>query len=89
MSAQKKLLEKKKQINAKRLTGNVLKKLSRKGIAKLTNLINVSFRLKRLPSVGKIAEVIMILKVSKLPSKPISYMRGIVSKCRMSIYVIL
>lgn len=68
-----------RNINAKKapgfdlITGLVLKKLPRKGIIKLTNLINASLRLKYIPRQWKIAEVIMIPKVGKPPAQVSSY----------------
>jgi hypothetical protein len=47
------------------ITGEILKQLPRKGIVKLTHLINASFRLKYTPEVWKIVEVIMIPKPGK------------------------
>jgi hypothetical protein len=42
------------------ITGKILKKLPKKKIIKLTHLINAAFRLKHVPDVWKMAEVIMI-----------------------------
>lgn len=55
------------------ITGEILKHLPRKGIVKLTNLINASFRLKYVPSVWKVAKVIMITKPGKPPNEVTSY----------------
>lgn len=55
------------------ITGEVLKQLSKKAIVKLTTLINASFRLKYVPQMWKIAEVIMILKPGKPPYEVSSY----------------
>jgi hypothetical protein len=44
------------------ITGEILKQLPRKGVVKLTHLLNASFRLNYMPQVWKISEVIMILK---------------------------
>lgn len=55
------------------ITGEVLKQLPRKGIVKLTNLINAAFRLKHVPSIWKVAEVIMIQKPGKPPNETTSY----------------
>lgn len=54
------------------ITGQILKKLPRKGIVKLTNLINAPFRLKHVPELWKVAEV-MIPKVGKPPNEASSY----------------
>ena len=48
------------------ITGEILKQLPRKAIVKLTTLINTAFRLKYVPKLWKVAEVIMIPK----PGKP-------------------
>lgn len=48
------------------ITGEILHHLPRKGLVKITNLINAAFRLKYVPSLWKVAEVIMIAK----PGKP-------------------
>lgn len=55
------------------ITGEVLKQLPRKGIVKLTNLINAAFRLKYVPRLWKVAEVIMIPKPGKPPHEATSY----------------
>lgn len=55
------------------ITGGVLKQLPRKGIVKLTNLINAAFRLRHVPTVWKIAEVTMIPKLGKDPNELMSY----------------
>jgi hypothetical protein len=47
------------------ITDEILKQLPRKGVVKLTHLINTSFRLKYTPQVWKIVEVIMIPKQGK------------------------
>lgn len=49
------------------ITGEILKQLPRKAVVKLTNIINAAFRLKCVPNLWKIAEVIMIPK----PGKPL------------------
>jgi hypothetical protein len=49
------------------ITGQILIELPRKALVKLTNLINASFRLKYVPQLWKVAEVIMIPKPDKLP----------------------
>lgn len=55
------------------ITGEVLKQLPRKAILKLTHLINAAFRLKYVPRLWKVAEVIMILKPGKPPHEVTSY----------------
>ena len=55
------------------ITGEVLQNLPRKAIVKLTTLINASFRLKYVPDMWKVAEVIMILKPGKPPQETTSY----------------
>jgi hypothetical protein len=55
------------------ITGEILKQLPRKGVVKLTHLINASFRLKYTPQVWKIAEVIMISKPGKQLNEVASY----------------
>lgn len=49
------------------ITGEILHNFSRKAIVKLTTLINASFRLKYVPDLWKVSEVIMIPK----PGKPL------------------
>lgn len=44
----------------------------RKGIVKLTNLVNAIFSLKQVPSILKVAEVIMVVK----PGKPFNAKRS-------------
>lgn len=61
-----------KNINTKKspgfdlISGEVLHNLPRKALVKLTNLINAALRLKYVPDLWKVAEVIMIAK----PGKP-------------------
>lgn len=55
------------------ITGEVLKQLPRKGILKMINLMNATFRLKYVPKLWKIAEVIMIPKPGKSPNEIKSY----------------
>lgn len=55
------------------ITGEVLKNLPRKAIVKLTTLINATFRLKSVPDLWKVAEVIMIPKPGKPPHETTSY----------------
>lgn len=55
------------------ITGEVLKNLPRKAIVKLTTLINAAFRLKYVPRMWKVAEVIMIPKPGKPPHEVTSY----------------
>ena len=49
------------------ITGEVLQQLPRKAIVKITKLINAAFRLKYVPRLWKVADVIMIPK----PGKPL------------------
>lgn len=58
------------------ITGEILKQIPKKGIIKLTNIINAAIRLKYVPSIWKFAEVIMIPKIGK-PSNEISSYRPI------------
>lgn len=51
------------------VTGDVLKQLPCKGVVKMTNLINATFRLKYVPKLQKIAQVIMIPKPGKSPNE--------------------
>ena len=62
-----KKMNKKKSPGYDLITGEVLQNLPRKAIVKLTTLINAAFRLKHVPDVWKVAEVIMIPK----PGKPL------------------
>ena len=55
------------------ITGQVLKELPRKALIKLVNLINAAFRLKYVPQLWKVAEVIMIPKPGKSPHEVTSY----------------
>jgi hypothetical protein len=55
------------------ITGEVLQELPRKAIVKITNLINAAFRLKYVPRLWKVAEVIMIPKPGKPTHKAASY----------------
>ena len=66
-------LNKKKAPGYDLITGEILKKLPRKGIVKLTNLVNASFRLKYVPMCWKVAEVIMIPKPGKQVNVVTSY----------------
>jgi hypothetical protein len=69
----------KEQINPKKapgydlITGEILTQLPRKAIVKLTYLVNAAFRLKYVPKLWKIAEVLMILKPGKPPNEVSSY----------------
>lgn len=69
----------KENINTKKapgydlITGQILKELPRKSLVKLTNLINAAFRLKYVPQIWKVAEVIMIPKPGKPPHETSSY----------------
>lgn len=55
------------------ISGDVLKKLPRKAIVKLTNIINTSFKIAYVPQLWKVAEVIMIAKPGKPPHEVTSY----------------
>lgn len=55
------------------ISGEILQNLSRKGLVKLTTIINASFRLKHVPDLWKVAEVIMIAKPGKPPHLTSSY----------------
>jgi hypothetical protein len=55
------------------ITGEVIQQLPRKAIVKITNLINAAFRLKYVPRLWKVAEVIMIPKPGKPPHEAASY----------------
>jgi hypothetical protein len=57
----------KKALGFDLITGEVLQQLLRKAIVKITNLINAAFRLKYVPRLWKVAEVIMIPKQEKPP----------------------
>jgi hypothetical protein len=68
----------KTNINPKRapgylITGEILKKLPKKTIIKLTHLINAAFLLKHVPVAWKMTEVIMIPKQGKPPNEKTSY----------------
>lgn len=47
------------------ITGMILKNMCRKGLLKLTNIINAAIRLKYVPSAWKVSEIIMIPKPGK------------------------
>lgn len=51
----------------------ILKMLPRIAVFKMANLNNVSFRLKYVPKMCKVAEIIMIPKTGKLPHEVTSY----------------
>jgi len=55
----------KKALGFDLITGEVLQQLPRKTMTKITNLINAAFRLKYVPRLWKVAEVIMIPKPGK------------------------
>lgn len=69
----------KEKINPKKapgfdlITGEILKKLPKKGMKKMAQIINAAFRLRYVPSMWKVAEVIMVPKPGKLPSEVTSY----------------
>jgi hypothetical protein len=68
-----------KNLNAKKapgydlISGQIIKNLPEKGLRKLLQIINGSFRLKYVPRQWKIAEVIMIPKPNKPPNDKKSY----------------
>lgn len=66
-------LTKKKSPGYDLITGELLQNLPRKAIVKLTTLINATFRLKHVPNMWKVAEVIMIPKPGKPPREVTSY----------------
>jgi hypothetical protein len=51
------------------ITGQILKRLPRKAIIRITRIINATFRTRYIPIIWKIAEVLMILKPGKPPNK--------------------
>lgn len=55
------------------ITGRILREIPRQALVKLTNLINASFRLKYVPQMWKVAEVVMIPKPGKPPHEITSY----------------
>jgi len=55
------------------ITGEALQQLPRRAIVKITNLISAAFRLKYVPRLWKVAEVIMIPKPGKPPHEAASY----------------
>jgi hypothetical protein len=55
------------------ITGQILKRLPRKAIMKIMHIINATFRMRYIPGIWKIAEVLMILKPGKPPNKVDSY----------------
>jgi hypothetical protein len=55
------------------ITGEVIQQLPRKAIVKITKLINAAFRLKYVPRLWRVAEVIMIPKPEKPPREAASY----------------
>jgi hypothetical protein len=71
--------EMKNNINPKRapgfdvITGEVLQQLPRKAIVKITNLISATFRLKYVPRLWDVVEVIMIPQSGKPPHEAASY----------------
>lgn len=73
------------------ITGQILKMLPRKGIVKLTNLINASFRLKYVPRQWKVTEIIMIPKAGKPPNEISSYrpisLLPVISKLFEKLYI--
>lgn len=55
------------------ITGEILKQLPRKAMVMLTYLINAVFRLKHVPNIWKVSEVIMLPKPGKPPNDVKSY----------------
>lgn len=55
------------------ISGEILHNLPRKALVKLTTLINAALRLKSVPDLWKVAEVIMIAKPGKPPHETSSY----------------
>ncbi|CAB0005147.1 unnamed protein product [Nesidiocoris tenuis] len=55
------------------ITGQILKYLPRKAIVKITQIINAAIKLRYVPQLWKLAEVIMILKPGKPPEEVSSY----------------
>jgi hypothetical protein len=55
------------------ITSQILKKLPRKAIIKIMHIINATFRMRYIPGIWKIAELLMILKPGKPPNKVDSY----------------
>lgn len=68
-----KLLNCKKAPGFDLINGTVLKELPKKGIVKLTHLFNTALRLRYVPSLWKIAEIIMIPKPGKPENERTSY----------------
>lgn len=68
-----KLLNKKKSPGYDLITGEHFQNLPHKAVVKLTTLINACFRLRHVPDVWKVAEVIMIPKPGKPPNEATSY----------------
>jgi hypothetical protein len=65
------------------ITGTILKKLQRKGLVKLTTIINASVWLKHVPASWKVSEVIMLPKPGKKPHR----CRIMSSNCTVSDHV--
>lgn len=55
------------------ITGEIMKNLPLKAIVKITKIINAAFRLKYVPDLWKVAEVILIPKPGKPPQDVTSY----------------
>jgi hypothetical protein len=51
------------------ITGQILKKLPRKAIIKITHIINATIKMRYVPGIRKKAEVLLILKPGKPPNK--------------------
>ena len=71
--AEIKLLKLKKAPGYDLITAEVLQELPQKGMVKLTHLFNAAMRIKYVPSLWKVAEIIMIPKPGKDASKVASY----------------
>jgi GTPase SAR1 family protein len=55
------------------ITGEILRHLPQRAVVKLTHLYNAAFRLKYVPRLWKVADVILIQKPGKPPNEPTSY----------------
>lgn len=73
VSSEIKSLTKKKSPGFDLINGEILNQLPKKAIMKFTNIINASFRLQYVPTLWKVAEVIMIPKPGKPPHELTSY----------------
>lgn len=66
-------LKNKKAPGFDNITSEVVKALPDRGVRKILHIINAAFRLKHVPKLWKVAEVIMIQKPNKSPSDKASY----------------